>query len=365
MNIFELIRKTMEKLAVSCIIPGLLSGCGPKAVDFSILPAGQSTYQGNVANNKVDILWVIDNSGSMYTKQEKLGQGFNSFATVFTSKDFDFQMAVTTTDIRATPIGQAGEFQAHPYPYQHPTVPAKSLPANYVGAAGPSVGILTNSTVDLVNHFTANVRVGDNGNANATALDAIELALSPAHLAGVNSGFLRDEAHLAVIVVSDADDNDSLANSATVIAALNALKPDKFDVISRTYRKNYTISAVAVDTANTSNAACPIPFENGLKFQQLVNTTSGSFASICEADFSVGLNRISQRIAEAITEIVLAQVPDARTITVTFNGVAVANDPVNGWTYSHAGNKLVFHGDAIPRDNTNIGINYVPNDIIR
>jgi len=43
----------------------------------------------------------------------------------------------------------------------------------------------------------------------------------------------------------------------------------------------------------------------------------------------------------------------------------VAKDATNGWTYSSSGNKIVFHGSAIPSDNTSIGIDYTPNDIIR
>jgi hypothetical protein len=116
---------------------------------------------------------------------------------------------------------------------------------------------------------------------------------------------------------------------------------------------------------DTDTTGCVAPFSPGVEFKDLVTATSGSVANICDADFSAGLTQISQRIAEAITEIPLSRDPDVSTIVVTFNGSVVAQDATDGWTYSASGNKIVFHGDAIPTDNTSIGIDYTPADIIR
>lgn len=353
----------LKLLGVAVLSATTLVACGPKAPSFAILAAGQSTFQGSTANNKVDVLWVIDNTGSMYTKQQKLGDGFSSFISTFTTKNFDFHMGVTTTDILSG-TGQGGELQGLPYPYTHPTDITKSIPVNYNGANGSIIKLLDNNTPDLAGHFAANARVGILGNPNGTGLDAIELALSPSVLAGANAGFLRSEAHLAVIVVSDADDNDSNpATVASVTSTLQALKPDRFDVISRTYKKNFTVSAVVVSDPTDTN--CVAPFEEGLKFKALASATNGSIANICDANFATGLTSISQKIAEAITEIPLSRVPDTSTISITFNGVVVPNDATNGWTYVSSGNKIVFHGTAIPTDNTSIAINYIPADIIR
>jgi len=346
--------------ALSLGVAGLV-GCGPQAGQFTILPTGQSTYQGSVANNKVDVLFVVDNSGTMQPKQDLLKTEFNSFASVFNSKGFDYRMAVVTTDT----TGELGKFQA-----QSPD-----------GGITMPIKVITSSTPNAVGHFNANVNVGIGGATSAAAkpLHAITLALSPALLASDNSGFLRSEAHLAIVIVSDADDSDSIfegTTPASTLTFLENLKPDVFDVISRTYKNNYTVSAVAVNDVNEADCliqydytgdavADPVPYENGDKYKTLITATNGSLASICATNFSSGLSQISQRIAEAITEIPLARVPNQSTISVTFNGNNVPNSPTNGWTYSSNGNKIVFHGNYIPSDNTTIGINYTPNDIIR
>lgn len=348
MNFSELKKKFLRDSALMSTCGLALTACGPKAASFSMLPAGQSTYQGSVANNKVDILWVIDNSGSMLTKQQNLASGFNSFSSVFVNKGFDFHMAIVTSDTRATtdtvtwPVGgQAGLFQGVPT-------------------------VITGSTPNFAATFQANVVVGQGGYSGAKELDAIQMALSDPNLSGSNSGFIRNEAHLAIIELSDADDSDSTATTASTLSFLQGLKPDKYDVISRTYKKNFTVSAVGVDSLTDPDCAGLLPLiEVATKFKSLVSSTSGSFASICKADFSDGLSSISQRIAEAITEIPLARTPDTSTLQITFNGVSVPNDGTNGYTYVSSGNKIVFHGTWIPQDNTSISINYIPSDIIR
>lgn len=49
-------------------------------------------------NTKLDILWVVDNSGSMDEEQAKLREGFSSFASRYMKPTWDIHLAVITTD---------------------------------------------------------------------------------------------------------------------------------------------------------------------------------------------------------------------------------------------------------------------------
>jgi hypothetical protein len=348
MNFKCILNKAKYLSALTALPLTVFSGCGPQSQGFSILPAKEAAFQGSVANNKVDLLFVIDNSGSMLTKQDNLANGFGSFVDVFAQKGFDYHIAVVTTDTRSSAnSGQDGDFQGSPL-------------------------IITNALTGsaLSTAFTNNVKVGDQGDQYSKPLDAVVLSLSSAKLAGHNANFLRSDAHLAIINLTDADDNDSTNSTSDVLSFLQALKPERFDVIARTYKKNFTISAVVAQSLTDPD--CSSMYHNGIPFFEvgdklisLANSTSGSVASICKPDFSAGLSQISQRIAEAITEIPLSSVPEVSTIKITFNGSAVPKDASNGWSYASSGNKIVFHGSAIPSDNTSIGIDYTPNDIIR
>src|SRR5690606_10831447 len=51
---------------------------------------------------KLDIVWVIDDSGSMGDEQASLGWNFSSFIDEFIQKDVDFKMAITTTDVSSS-----------------------------------------------------------------------------------------------------------------------------------------------------------------------------------------------------------------------------------------------------------------------
>ena len=48
---------------------------------------------------KVDVLWVVDSSGSMSEEQAYLGDNFNAFITEIAALGIDFQTAVTSTDV--------------------------------------------------------------------------------------------------------------------------------------------------------------------------------------------------------------------------------------------------------------------------
>src|SRR5205085_9381823 len=59
----------------------------------------RSFKQNNaVFNNQIDILWVVDNSGSMNPYQTNLTNNFSSFINNFQNKGYDFHISVTTSD---------------------------------------------------------------------------------------------------------------------------------------------------------------------------------------------------------------------------------------------------------------------------
>src|SRR5947208_14604678 len=60
--------------------------------------------------SKIDVLWVVDNSGSMAPRQQNLARNFSSFMDVFTKSKVDYRLAVTTTDI----FVDQGQFKGSP-----------------------------------------------------------------------------------------------------------------------------------------------------------------------------------------------------------------------------------------------------------
>ena len=55
-------------------------------------------HQAAEQTKKLDIVWIIDDSGSMADEQSALGTNFSAFIDDFILKNIDFKMAITTTD---------------------------------------------------------------------------------------------------------------------------------------------------------------------------------------------------------------------------------------------------------------------------
>jgi hypothetical protein len=90
--------------AVALMVGGLISvtGCNTHPVEFTSANTdyGVSVDYSPANAESVDILWVIDNSGSMCEEQRDLAVNFDRFLTAFANENIDFQMGVTTTHQR-------------------------------------------------------------------------------------------------------------------------------------------------------------------------------------------------------------------------------------------------------------------------
>lgn len=315
----------------------LFQACGLRDPHFSLLGEQQGIVTSGLANNKVDILWVIDNSGTMGPKQTNLINSINSFMDSFVNLDFDYHIAVATTDISAT--GQN---------------------ACIVGAPA----IVTSSTPNPNTAVANNANVGFFGSADAHGLDVVQAALSDPNLSGCNAGFLRPDAFLAVIFFSDADD-DTAATVENLEAFLDTLKPP-FTLPNGTSVHAWSASAMVVNNVSDPNCIALGPAsELGTKYMQLANDSNGQIASICAGNFSAGLLSVATKILQATTAIHLKREPDPSTIGVVMNGKFIEESPVNGWQYDASINSIVFYGNAIPNGpGITIDIFYTPNDLI-
>jgi hypothetical protein len=171
-----------------------LSACGKDNPTYGLLPSGQSfTQSKTIFNNQLDILWVVDNSGSMNPYQTNLVNNFSSFITNFQNKGYDFHIAVTTTDSYLS----GTVFQNNP-----------SLAKFRDGTNATShTGIfdILSTTPNLNNVFVTNATQGSSGDGDERAFSSMREALN----SSLNTGFLRPQSFLAVIILSDEDDFSS------------------------------------------------------------------------------------------------------------------------------------------------------------
>jgi hypothetical protein len=181
-------------------------------------------------NRKVDILFMIDDSGSMKDKQTNLKANFPNFIDVLNTIQGglpDIHLGVATSDagtwaaddMQSSPPngtgcsarGKQGNLQTDP----SVTGPYISDTADMMG------GRTTNYTGTLDAAFTAIADVGTLGCGFEQHLEAIHEALNNN---AANGGFLRPDAYLAVIILSDEDDC-SMAHTSLLTTDTSQLGP--------------------------------------------------------------------------------------------------------------------------------------------
>lgn len=341
----------------------LFTGCSKSADSFSLLADG-SSYKQNAqyVPRKVDILWVIDNSGSMESSQTNLANHFQSFIAKFLATDADFHMAVTTTDAYLAPYHASNNASSFPYADY-------ALIRDGVGSTHSGVFVMDKTTPDMANVFLKNIKQGINGSGDERALSSFQVTLNDAR----NSAFRRADAALAIIIVSDEDDfshNDNTNGMNTYSFIENYNDPSMFTIQSYVdYLTNLTSTAGAgknfsVNAISIFDSACLSQLNTGAqKISQRVaamaDASGGQKISLC-SDFSQSLQTLSQSIVELSSVFQLTRTPIASTIVVTVDGVNVQNNATNGWTYDSTSNSIAFHGTAIPEAGASVNINFDP-----
>lgn len=326
-----------------------VGGCGGDQA-FNLAPASQTFKQNDLQFSKtLDILWVIDNSGSMQSSQDNLRNNFDSFLFQFVTRDMDFHMAVTTTE------AYKGQFTGDQ---------TKSLFRDGSITAGHTgVFMVTRDTPNFRSTMAVNLNQGTGGDGDERAFQSFMAALrNPA-----NSGFLRPNSFLAIIILSDEEDfSYDLATPITNVSdpqlhSITKYRDELDQLVGVGDLRRYSVSAITIKDEPCRQQLMQTSSGQriGTRYMQLAAMTEGVTASLC-GDFAASLNEISGKILELITGFKLDRVPRPETIQVHVNGAIVPQAAVDGWTYESAANMIKFHGAAVPRQGATISINYQP-----
>lgn len=342
-----------------------LSACGSRDISFDLL-SESATFNQNSAevNGKIDILWVVDNSGSMATSQQAVADNFRRFIDKFQENGFDFQIAVTTTDAYKD-VFNAGLTQSI---YKN---------GSYVDDNGDTVQapkILRPDTPDLDKAFIANILRGTNGSGDERVFQSMLVALS--NQSNIDLGFPRKEAFLSVILVSDEDDfswdgSGSIDNQYDHAGLHTPSLYDQFLMTiteSTSSNRRYNVNSIAIlDSPTMTGAECRDTLgagarKIGIRYKALSEMSQGILGSVCE-DFGTTLATISNKIIELSTQFYLDRIPNAGSLRVFVDGAEVPQDPVNGFVYNQTSNSISFFGTAVPAAGASITVSYDPTEL--
>lgn len=258
----------------------------------------------------LDVLWVIDNSGSMNQFQTNLSMNISSFMSAFSQTGADYHMAVITTD-------------RHTFST-----------------------ILRPTTPNVEQQLSNLVMTGVMGAGMEKGIQMSVQSLSSASDAGPGSIFWRDAATLVVIYVSDEQDW-STPDWSHYVNFFDNLKP----------AGKFVPYGVISDAPNgcqyaTSNGLVRT-LQPGLGYWDLIDYYHGSWYSICATDWGVQM----QDLAGEVTGRRMFQLeepdPIEETIEVTVNGQVTTT-----WEYDEASNSVIFADEYVPDEGQTIEINY-------
>lgn len=358
--------------AVTCTLNGAATACTSGVVKtFNNLAAGNYVFEvraednaGNVStdvknfgvaqpvlknqlvevkgNSKVDILVVMDNSGSMAGEMANMGARFNNFLDQI--KLLDWQLGIATTDVSSNAARKDGRL----------------IPLEYTDTVASSDYILRSNVPQAQAQaiFNNTIQMPTNGSANEygfrASIRAIERAFDNAGAQSApNKELFRADAGLAIVLVSDAADTSGTLPEAVTAQVRMRWGEDKPFVFH-----SIVIPESAFTNPNGNNVSPNDPCGpyresvrlDGRAYHALSQATGGVKGTACSDDYSGQLADMGKITAELVNSVTLACQPvDANNDGVvnvadiqvrTMAGVVITNFTLDG-------TKLTFV-DALP-----------------
>ncbi|MDF1561406.1 MAG: choice-of-anchor D domain-containing protein [Deltaproteobacteria bacterium] len=289
-------------------------------------PHQTDTFQ-QLSEPMVDVLWVIDNSCSMSEEQSAIANNGNFFLSHALSLSTDFQIGVTSTDMEDP--NHAGHLLGNPK-------------------------IITRTTPNAVSAFGNNVDLGTGGSATEKGLDATHSALTDPLITdpAANGGFLRDDAKLVVIAVSDEADQSTPPVDFYVDFLKNIKGYRNTDLMSFSAIVGYDEQTNQPSQCTSANGDAA----SGPRYVEVATRTGGLKRSICSSNWGQIADDLGLDAFGARTEFFLTREPIPSTIVVKVNGVTVQS--AGNWSYDGSTNSVVFDPAAVPAQGATIVVDY-------
>ncbi len=278
-----------------------------------------------------DVLFVVDDSASMVDKRDALATALTSSFPSFLMQALDLRFGVITTDL--TSAGRA-------------RLRRTSTGAKWVATSTP------NASVEL----RALLNVGTTGDTES-CLEPANLALSDEYRSSTtyNSSFLRQLSHLAVVCVTDANEQSPNPIAYDLLRLSMVNDPQRPEATSYSVIGPFLPSAPAPCVYDDPNV-------NG-KHDAALTEFGGAREEICTTNWPVTVSNIIERaVFTPRRQFTLRRRVDATSpnLRVEINGVtvpAVSGGQTN-WTFDVAKNQLVFSKPSAPPSGVDINVSY-------
>ncbi len=369
---FELVYAPQDLTADECVVQ--ISSNDQTSPSMSIGIKGKGTYETEqtdvfqqVSGQTVDVLFVIDDSGSMCDEQEKMAENFQSFIQHSEVWNNDYHIGVVSTNVVDEHIRgklNLGDARRTPrFITKGPNAQSQferlvNLGCDSSGSGQQEAGFQAAQaalTAPLITE-TGVACSSDNDCKNNTSLCGKPTNCPYSCLDGTcggwNKGFMRPDAQLEIVVMSDEEDQSNGTPDFYI---------DFFKSLKGYYNSNMMHFNAIVGEDTTGQGTCTSPdgqtlAGDGKRYKYVVEETDGKFGSICDPDFDVVMNEIGAVAFGLKVQFYLSRLADPSAVDVKVKGVECKT----GWRYDVASNSVIFdeEGPCMPQPGDEIRIHY-------
>lgn len=297
----------MNRLLIASAILLFTAGCSKENYLYvqKATPNTKQTFKVKEmqGTNAVDVLWVIDNSGSMDSYQQEVIDNAKDFMQDFIKQKFSWKMGIISTDESELPYGGFSN-----------NYPIDSTVAD---------------PLDVFNRTVA--RLGTYGSGNEETFTPILNAFTR------DPYFLRANTPLAVIMVTDAPEQSRI-NAKDFISRLKLIIGD---------RLLYTYGVFAAGDFGCNTDDDDWNYKNS-PYETFINSANVSQTFPLCKDFAQSLSSITKDIVTRVSHsaIYLTGRPDLSTLRVLYQGEELPAGPTEKggyWVYNYRMNAVVFN----------------------
>ncbi len=263
------------------------------------------------SGGEVDILWVVDNSGSMSGIQKKVKDNLTEFMALFTSQtNLRWKMGLISTDKEQKP------FLGFEKPFDY-------------------------NSIDPVDQITnAMTKLGKGGSDTEISFYTVNKQLNN------YPDFLRKEAHFFVIYVTDEVEQSFEMRYTT----------DDYMSDMKTFVSSYAIFRNYGVLNFKGVGSCGGPTYSGSEFQQVIEKTEGFAIPACKENFAKEMLAIGEDIISVVIKknFLLKQKPIIDSIRVYYKGIELPFGPEEDggvWYYDDQMNSVnLYHTGFVSKD---------------
>lgn len=315
-GMFALVVSACSKVEFSKIKGPACQGFGQECLTENGVDYFDYFLRTEEPNVKTDILFVDDNSGSMRPEQANMAHRFPTFLDSINA--LDWRIGIVTTDMNGSGPTQDG---------------------NLLQFSGTSEFFILPTTPNVYNAFTNTIQRPETGYGDERGIYAAKRMLEKRS----DRAMIRDDAHLAVVILSDEDERSN--NGATPpphggpLESGKDFPDDLINFVNQTwsFEKSLTVHSIIIKPGDTScydqqKAQSGGTANYGTRYKELSDKTGGIVGTVCASDYGAQLADIGDVMVQTTESIVIACEPLPGTLVI---------EP--GFNYELRGNKITFN----------------------